>query len=77
MRFFVDLNNIEDIEYFVNKAKKYECEINVSNHNKTSVVNASSIMGLFTLNLSEPVEVSIKDDEVAELFMDEVYKLLV
>lgn len=77
MKFFVDLNNIEDIEYFVNKAKKYGCEINVSNHNKTSVVNASSIMGLFTLNLSEPVEVSIKDDEVAELFMDEVYKLLV
>lgn len=77
MKFFVDLNKVEDIEYFVDKAKKYDCEINVHNHNKTSVVNGSSIMGLFTLNLSEPVEVSIKDDEVAELFMDEVYKLLV
>ena len=43
----------KDIEYFVNKAKKYDCEINVSNHNKTSVVDASSIMGLFTLNLSD------------------------
>ena len=77
MRLFVDLNNIEDIEYFVNKAKKYDCEINVSNHNKTSVGKAASIMGLVTRNVSERIEVEIKDNEVAELFMDDICKLLV
>ena len=40
-------------------------------------VDGTSLIGLFSLNLSEPVEVEINDSEAAELFKNDIYAMLV
>ena len=77
MKFFVDLNKVDDIKTFVKNAEKYDCDIIVRNRDRVFQVDGTSLIGLFSLNLSEPVEVEIKDNEVAELFQDDIYAMLV
>ena len=77
MKFFVDLNKVDDIKTFVNKAEKYDCDIVVRNKDRVFAIDGTSLMGMFSLDLSEPVEVEIKDDEAAELFKDDIYTMLV
>lgn len=79
MKFFVDLNKIDDIKFFVKHAEKYkhDCDIVVRNKDRVFSIDGTSIMGLFSLNLSEPVEVEINDNEVAELFKEDIYKMIV
>lgn len=77
MRFFVDLNKVDDIKFFVKQAERYDCDIIVKNKDRIFSIDGTSIMGLFSLNLSEPVEVIIKNEEAAESFQREIYKLLV
>lgn len=77
MRFFVDLNKVDDIKEFVNKAEKYDCDIVVRNRDRVFQVDGTSLIGLFSLNLSEPVEVEINDNGAAEMFKDDVYAMLV
>lgn len=77
MKFFVDLNKVDDIKFFVKQAERYDCDIIVKNKDRIFSIDGTSIMGLFSLNLSEPVEVIIKNEEAAESFQREIYKLLV
>ena len=77
MKFFVDLNKVDDIKTFVKKAEKYDCDIIVRNINRIYQIDGTSLIGLFSLNLSEPVEVEIKDNEAAELFKNDIYTMLV
>lgn len=77
MKFYVDLNKVDDIKTFVNKAEKYDCDIIVRNIDRIYQIDGTSLMGLFSLNLSEPVEVEIKDNEAAELFKNDIYTMLV
>ena len=77
MKFFVDLNKVDDIKTFVKHAENYDCDIIVRNRDRVFQVDGTSLIGLFSLNLSEPVEVEIKDNEAAELFKDDVYSMLV
>lgn len=77
MKFFVDLNKVDDIKTFVNKAEKYDCDIVVRNKDRVFQIDGTSLIGLFSLNLSEPVEVEIQDNEAAELFKDDIYAMLV
>ena len=77
MKFFVDLNKVDDIKTFVKKAEKYDCDIIVRNIDRIYQIDGTSLIGLFSLNLSEPVEVEIKDNEAAELFKNDIYTMLV
>lgn len=52
----INLNSVKDIKDFVNIVSKFEDDIDVSS--KRCVVDAKSIMGLFSLDLSKPVEVT-------------------
>ena len=52
----INLNSVNDIKDFVKIVSKFEDDIDVSS--KRTVVDAKSIMGLFSLDLSEPVEVT-------------------
>ena len=55
----IQLNTIADVNNFCKSAMDCKSEIDVISGRYT--INAKSIMGLFSLNLSDPVEVVIHD----------------
>ena len=77
MKFYVDLNKIDDIKFFVKHTEKYDCDIVVRNKDRVFAVDGTSIMGLFSLNLSEPVEVEINNNEKAEAFKQDIHRMIV
>ena len=55
--FFVALSSIDDVKHFVDAASRCPCEVDVLSGRY--VINAKSIMGLFSLDLSQPVQVEV------------------
>ena len=53
----MSLSSIEDVRQFVNAATCCPCEVDVLSGRY--VINAKSIMGLFSLDLSQPVQVEV------------------
>lgn len=62
--FFVSLASIEDVKQFVNAATLCPCEVDVIDGRY--VINAKSIMGLFSLDLSKPVKVEVHGTEAEQ-----------
>ena len=77
MEFVVDLNKVEDVKKFVRNAELYDVDIIVSNKNRAFAVDGASLMGMFSLNLSDPVLVRIEDKNIAEQFKKDVEGLIV
>ena len=77
IEFQVDLNKVEDVKELVRCASKYDTDILVHNQERTYTVDASSIMAVFSLDLSKPIVVEINESEAAELFKDDIYAMLV
>ena len=61
----ITLNSIEDVKAFVNIVSKYNYDIDLTSGRY--VVDAKSIMGIFSLDLSNPIKVEIFSDECEEL----------
>ena len=55
--FFVSLTSISDVKKFVDAATRCAAEIDVLSGRY--VINAKSIMGLFSLDLAKPVKVEV------------------
>ncbi len=53
------LHRIDDVKEFVNTIKDIEGDISLSNGK--SIVDAKSIIGIFSLDLSKPVKLEIED----------------
>ncbi len=69
--FDILLNSINDIKAFVNIVNKYEFDVDLTSGRY--VVDAKSIMGIFSLDLSKPIKVDIhSDDAAADAFADEI-----
>ena len=77
MEFLVNLNRVEDVKEFVRIANIYDCDIDVCSQDRHFTVDGASIMGMFSLNLSKPVLVSIKDIEVAESFKNDISQMII
>lgn len=77
MEFLVDLNKVEDVKEFVKFASLYDTVITVSNQNRNFVVDGSSLMGLFSLDLSKPVVVHIGVAEIGNSFKKDISKFVV
>ncbi|MDO4453015.1 MAG: HPr family phosphocarrier protein [Eubacteriales bacterium] len=59
------LGTIQGVKNFVNTVSKLECDVDIVSGRY--VIDAKSIMGIFSINLSEPVMVRIHaDGEAAE-----------
>jgi len=58
--FNVLLKSINDVKDFVNIANKYDCDIDLTSGRY--IVDAKSIMGIFSLDLSKTIKVEIHDD---------------
>ncbi|MDD5603469.1 MAG: HPr family phosphocarrier protein [Eubacteriales bacterium] len=66
--FNIMLKTINDVKDFVNISTKYECDIDLTSGRY--VVDAKSIMGIFSLDLSKPIKVQIHNDACDNLFND-------
>ena len=62
------LSSINDVKHFVNIVTKYECEIDLTSGRY--VVDAKSFMGIFSLDLSEPIQMEIHDDACEQLLAE-------
>ena len=69
--FLVSLSSIEDVRRFVNAATRCTCEVDVLSGRY--VVDAKSIMGIFSLDLSKPLILNADTDDeelIKETFAD-------
>lgn len=59
--FQILLSSINDVKNFVNTVSKYDFEIDLISGRY--VVDAKSIMGIFSLDLSKPIALEIHNDD--------------
>ena len=55
------LNSIEKVKSFVNDITKFDVDFDLVS--RRYVIDAKSIMGIFSLDLSKPIDLSIHADE--------------
>jgi len=63
LQFNINLRSIEDVKNFVTAASMVDCDIDVLSGRY--LVDAKSIMGLFSLDLNKPVTVQVHGDAAA------------
>ncbi len=64
-RLTISLNGFDKVKNFVNKISVFESDIDaIRNH---YVVDAKSILGMFTLDLLKPIDVEIHSDNEEEI----------
>ena len=68
------LSSINDVKDFVNTVSKYDFDVDLTSGRY--VVDAKSIMGIFSLDLSKPIKVEVHSDN-CESFLSEVERLIV
>lgn len=61
----VALNTIGKVKKFTNIANSFDCEIDVLQGRY--IISAKSLMGIFSLNLTETVTVEIESDDEKEI----------
>ncbi|MGI5960035.1 MAG: HPr family phosphocarrier protein [Massiliimalia sp.] len=62
------LNTINDVKYFVNAVAKYEFDVDLISGRYA--IDAKSIMGIFSLDLSKPITLQAHTDDGAAFFED-------
>ena len=65
----VSLASINDVKSFVNIVSKYDFDVDLISGRY--VVDAKSIMGIFSLDLSKPIDVEVMTDDCDSL-IDEI-----
>ena len=67
----IKLNNVNDVKEFVNRAMM--CKFDIDLVSGRYVIDAKSIMGIFSLDLSKPINLAINEIHAKEsdLFMFE------
>ena len=66
------LNSINDVKAFVNVVSKYDFDIDLTSGRY--IVDAKSIMGIFSLDLSKPIKLEANTD--SEKFMEDLKPFL-
>lgn len=57
----ISLSSINDVKVFVNEINLLPCDADLVSGRYT--IDAKSIMGIFSLNLSQPIELAIHSDD--------------
>ena len=68
------LNSIDKVKNFVNTVSRYEGEFDLVSGRY--VIDAKSIMGIFSLDLSQPIRLDVHVDAVAEKVLPELTAFL-
>ena len=58
------LDSIDKVKNFVNTLIKFDCDFDISSSRST--IDAKSIMGIFSLDLSKPIDLNIHAEDNAE-----------
>lgn len=72
--FNIMLKSITDVKDFVNIVNRYDFDVDLSSGRY--VVDAKSIMGIFSLDLSKPIMVEAQVDDCSD-FCEEIKKFTV
>lgn len=72
--FNLSLNCINDVKEFVGIVTKYDFDIDLTSGRY--VVDAKSIMGIFSLDLSKPIKAEIHSDD-CDQFAEDVKKFII
>lgn len=72
--FNIILKTINDVKDFVNIVNKYDFEVDLTSGRY--VVDAKSIMGIFSLDLTKPIKVDVHTDDCGD-FMDKIKNFIV
>ncbi len=72
--FTILLNAINDVKFFVNAVSKYDFDVDLVSGRYA--VDAKSIMGIFSLDLSKEIKLVIHSDD-AEEFIKEIKPFIV
>ncbi|MDK2801253.1 MAG: phosphocarrier protein HPr [Clostridiales bacterium] len=67
--FEIMLHSINDVKNFVNIVSKYDFDVDLASGRY--VVDAKSIMGIFSLDLSKPIKVEVHSDD-CDTFVEEI-----
>ena len=68
------LNTINDVKAFVNTVSKYDFDVDLISGRYA--IDAKSIMGIFSLDLSKELTLNIHSDDCAD-FLDAIKKYIV
>lgn len=63
--FQINLQSIDDVKAFVHLVNNYSFDVDLSSGRY--IVDAKSIMGIFSLDLTAPIEVHIHSDDADDL----------
>ncbi len=72
--FNILLKSINDVKDFVNIVNKYDFDVDLTSGRY--IVDAKSIMGIFSLDLSNPIKVEVHSDNPDE-FINEIKSIIV
>ena len=64
----ISLNSIDKVKSFVNEITKYNYDFDLVSGRY--VIDAKSIMGIFSLDLSKPIDLNIHADDNVEEIME-------
>ncbi|MCG8499957.1 MAG: HPr family phosphocarrier protein [Firmicutes bacterium] len=67
--FNIIIHSIKDVKNFVTTVNKYDFDVDLSSGRY--VVDAKSIMGIFSLDLSKPIKVEVHTDD-CDTFLEEI-----
>lgn len=64
----ISLNSIDKVKSFVNDISRFNCDFDLVSGRY--VIDAKSIMGIFSLDLSKPIELNIHAEEEADAVLE-------
>lgn len=72
---YITLNSIEKVKQFVNTINTYDSEFDLSSGRY--IIDAKSIMGIFSLDLSAPLRLDIYNDDCEEAVKNALKEFIV
>ena len=72
----VAFNTVDEVAAFVKDMSRFPEEVHIDLVSGRHVVNARSLLGILSLDLSKPVEVKVTSNSDYVYIKDDVYKVL-
>lgn len=71
----ISLNSIDKVKTFVNEIAKFDSDFDLVSGRY--VIDAKSIMGIFSLDLSKPIDLNIHSDDDADAVLEVLKQYIV
>ena len=71
----ISLNSIDKVKAFVNEVTKFDSDFDLVSGR--DVIDAKSIMGIFSLDLSKPIDLNIHNDAQADTIVNALKPFIV